>query len=104
LLTGLHHVQVVCPAGSEDALRAFYGGVLRMTEVAKPPVLADRGGVRFRSGGAEIHCGVEEDFRPARKAHPGLLTDDLDGLAAACEAAGHPVLWNPDLPGTGGST
>jgi hypothetical protein len=23
MLTGLHHVQVACPAGSEDALRAF---------------------------------------------------------------------------------
>ena len=50
LLTALHHVQVACPAGSEDALRAFYGGVLGMSEVAKPPVLAARGGVWFRSG------------------------------------------------------
>jgi catechol 2,3-dioxygenase-like lactoylglutathione lyase family enzyme len=98
-LTALHHVQVACPAGSEDALRAFYGGVLGMTEVAKPPVLAARGGAWFRAGGAEIHCGVEADFRPARKAHPGLLTDDLDGLAAACEAAGHPVQWDPEFPG-----
>ena len=44
MLTGLHHIQVACPAGSEDALRAFYGGVLGMTEVAKPPALAARGG------------------------------------------------------------
>jgi len=99
VLTGLHHVQVACPAGSEDALRAFYGGVLGMTEVEKPLVLAARGGAWFRSGGAEIHCGVEADFRPARKAHPGLLTGDLDELAAACEAAGHPVEWDPDFPG-----
>ena len=62
-----------------------------MTEVEKPPVLAARGGAWFRSGTAEIHCGVEADFRPARKAHPGLLTADIDGLATACEAAGHPV-------------
>src|SRR4051794_16861306 len=68
MLTGLHHVQVASPAGSEDALRAFYGGVLGMSEVEKPPVLAARGGVWFRSAGAEIHCGVEADFRPARKA------------------------------------
>ena len=98
-LTGLHHVQVACPAGSEDDLRAFYGGVLGMGEVPKPPVLAARGGVWFRSGQAEIHCGVEDGFSPARKAHPGLLTDDLDGLAAAWEAAGHPVQWDPEFPG-----
>ncbi len=58
MLIGLHHVQVACPAGSEDILRAFYGGVLGMTEVAKPPV-----------------------------------------LAAACEAAGNPVEWDPHFPG-----
>ena len=67
-LTALHHVQVARPAGSEHDLRAFYGGVLGMSEVPKPAVLAARGGVWFRSGGAEIHCGVEAEFRPARKA------------------------------------
>jgi catechol 2,3-dioxygenase-like lactoylglutathione lyase family enzyme len=96
VLTGLHHVQVACPAGSEDELRTFYAGVLGMTELPKPPVLAARGGVWFRSGGAEIHCGVEADFRPARKAHPGLLAADLDG-GARCEAP--PVQWDPDFPG-----
>ena len=53
MLTGLHHVQVACPAGSEDALRAFYGGALGMTEVEKPPVLATRGGAWFRAGGLD---------------------------------------------------
>jgi catechol 2,3-dioxygenase-like lactoylglutathione lyase family enzyme len=99
VLTGLHHVQVSCPAGSEDALRAFYNGVLGMTEVPKPSVPAGRGGVWFRSGTAELHCGVEVDLRPARKAHPGLLTDHLDALAAACASAGHPVEWDPHFPG-----
>jgi len=70
-LTALQHVQVACPAGREDELRAFYGGVLGMSEVPKPAALAARGGVWFRSGGAEIHCGVEAEFRPARKGTPG---------------------------------
>ena len=98
MLTGLHHVQVACPAGSEDALRAFYGGVLGMTELAKPPALAARGGAWFRSGGAEIHCGVEADFRPARKAHPGLLTADLDALAARVRGGRAPRAVGPGLP------
>ena len=25
----IHHVQLACPAGSEDTLREFYGGLLR---------------------------------------------------------------------------
>jgi catechol 2,3-dioxygenase-like lactoylglutathione lyase family enzyme len=68
VLTGLHHVQVSCPAGSEDALRAFYGGVLGMDEVAKPTVLAARGGVWFRSGAAEVHAGWRRTSgRPGRQ-------------------------------------
>jgi catechol 2,3-dioxygenase-like lactoylglutathione lyase family enzyme len=99
VIRGLHHVQLAVPAGAEPALRAFYGGLLGMTELAKPPELAARGGCWFHSGGAELHLGVEEDFRPARKAHPGVLVDDLDGLAARLAAAGHPVRWDTLLPG-----
>jgi catechol 2,3-dioxygenase-like lactoylglutathione lyase family enzyme len=44
--------------------------------------LAKRGGCWFGCGAAHIHLGVEQDFQPARKAHPALLVDDLDGLVA----------------------
>jgi catechol 2,3-dioxygenase-like lactoylglutathione lyase family enzyme len=102
MITGLDHVQVGCPAGSEDRLSAFYVGVLGMTEVPKPPGLAARGGVWFRAGACSIHCGVEPDFRPAAKAHPGIAVSDsaaLDELARRCVSAGHPVVWSDDVPG-----
>ena len=99
MIEGLHHVQVSCPAGSEDALRRFYGGVLGMAELTKPPVLAARGGVWFRLGTAEIHCGIEADFHPARKAHPGLVCSDLDAVGGACVAAGYEVSWDDSFPG-----
>ncbi|GAA1882630.1 glyoxalase [Lapillicoccus jejuensis] len=99
----LHHVQVSCPAGSEDDLRAWYGGVLGLVEVSKPPVLAARGGVWFRAGeapgGLELHCGVEDGFRPARKAHPGIAVADVDALAAAVAAAGGEIRWDDSIPG-----
>jgi catechol 2,3-dioxygenase-like lactoylglutathione lyase family enzyme len=102
MITGLDHVQVSCPAGSEDRLRAFYGDVLGLPEVAKPPVLAARGGVWFQVGPGQLHCGVEQDFRPARKAHPALAVSDagaLDVLAARCDAAWFRVTWSDDIPG-----
>jgi catechol 2,3-dioxygenase-like lactoylglutathione lyase family enzyme len=98
-LVGLHHVQLSAPRGSEDVLRAFYGDLLGMVEVAKPPVLAARGGVWFRSGALELHLGVEDDFRPARKAHPGLLVEDLDGMAGRLSSGGVDVAWDDDFPG-----
>lgn len=99
MITGLHHVQLAVPAGSEPALREFYGGLLGMTEVTKPPPLAARGGVWFRSGTAELHLGVEVDFRPARKAHPALLVDDLDAIVARLAEAGRSVRPDDLLPG-----
>jgi catechol 2,3-dioxygenase-like lactoylglutathione lyase family enzyme len=95
----IHHVQLACPAGSEAALREFYGGVLGLTELAKPPALAARGGCWFRGHGIELHLGVEEDFRPARKAHPGLLVDGLDAWAARLRDVGYPVTFDGDFPG-----
>ena len=87
----IHHVQLACPAGSEDISRAFFAGVLGREEIDKPPALASRGGCWFRGHGIELHLGVENDFRPARKAHPGLLVTGIDDWEARLSAAGYPV-------------
>jgi catechol 2,3-dioxygenase-like lactoylglutathione lyase family enzyme len=100
----IHHVQLACPSGSEETSRGFYGDVLGMVEVAKPPRLAGRGGCWFRGSptslpGVELHLGVEEPFSPARKAHPGILVDDLETVADRLRAAGHAVEYDEDFPG-----
>ncbi|MFC7594539.1 VOC family protein [Terrabacter sp. GCM10028922] len=95
----LHHVQVSGPAGCEDAMRAFYGGVLGMTEVEKPERLRARGGAWFRAGTAEVHVGIEDGFTPARKAHPGIAVADVDEVARAVQAAGATVTWDDAIPG-----
>jgi len=98
-MTVLHHVQVSCPAGSEAAVRAFYGDVLGLVEVAKPSELAGRGGVWFRGPGYELHVGVEEGFAPARKAHPAFLVDDVDMIAARLAQEGIEISWDSSFPG-----
>jgi catechol 2,3-dioxygenase-like lactoylglutathione lyase family enzyme len=95
----LHHVQVTIPAGGEDASRAFYVGALGMTEIEKPPVLAARGGLWVRADGVEIHVGVEQDFQPARKAHPGIRVTALDALAEQLTGKGVEVEWDGNFPG-----
>ena len=98
-LLPVHHVQLAVPPGGEDRCRAFWGGVLGMRELDKPPVLAARGGCWFRGGDLEVHLGVEDPFAPARKAHPGLLVDGLHQLAVRLEQAGHAVQWDGTFPG-----
>jgi hypothetical protein len=99
VLVALDHVQLAAPAGCEDRLRAYYTGALGMTEIPKPPVLAARGGCWFRTGPIQLHLGVQDDFRPAEKAHPGLRVRVIDALAARLTAHGAPVTWDHDLPG-----
>jgi uncharacterized protein YndB with AHSA1/START domain/catechol 2,3-dioxygenase-like lactoylglutathione lyase family enzyme len=95
----LDHVQIAMPAGEEDAARAFYHGVLGLDELPKPEPMMANGGAWFRSGGVELHLGVEADFQPARKAHPALRVDHLDAVAARCDAAGHAAQWDERYPG-----
>lgn len=95
----LHHVQLSCPAGGEDAARRFWSDGLGLDEVDKPSVLAARGGAWFRGPEVEVHVGVEAGFAPARKAHPAFLVDDLDAVAARLAGLGHPVDWDDAYPG-----
>jgi catechol 2,3-dioxygenase-like lactoylglutathione lyase family enzyme len=95
----LDHVQLAMPAGGEQAARAFYGGVLGIGEVAKPPSLAARGGCWFECGTLKVHLGVDPDFRPARKAHPAFIVRDLATLVAALEREGHGVDADQPLAG-----
>jgi catechol 2,3-dioxygenase-like lactoylglutathione lyase family enzyme len=90
----LHHVQVACPPGGEEAARTFYADGLGLVEVDKPADLQARGGAWFRAYDdhgvvvAELHVGVEEPFAPARKAHPAFVVDDLDAVAARLRGGG----------------
>jgi catechol 2,3-dioxygenase-like lactoylglutathione lyase family enzyme len=89
MILGLDHVQLAMPSGEEERARSFYGRLLGMTELAKPPALASRGGCWFQSGSAIIHLGVETPFAPAKKAHPAFLVDDLEALQDQLTAAGY---------------
>jgi catechol 2,3-dioxygenase-like lactoylglutathione lyase family enzyme len=87
----LDHIQLSIPPHSEDLARAFYVDVLGFVEVPKPASLAGRGGAWFEQGRVRLHLGVEPGFHALMKAHPALLTDDLDGLTTRARASGYPV-------------
>jgi catechol 2,3-dioxygenase-like lactoylglutathione lyase family enzyme len=99
-ITGIHHVQLAMPPQEEEAGRKFYGDLLGLPEVPKPSELAPRGGLWFRSGSFEVHLGVEqEDFTPARKAHPAFQVSGLDELRERLGAAGYRIDEDVQLEG-----
>lgn len=99
LVYALDHVQLAMPQGQEEKARSFYGNVLGLTEQPKPANLVGRGGVWFVGGALKLHLGVEQEFRPAKKAHPALLVYDVEQVAARCVSAGYPVVTDEPLEG-----
>ncbi|MDE3206099.1 MAG: VOC family protein [Acidobacteriota bacterium] len=93
------HVQLAMPSGDEDRARWFYAELLGIDEKPKPAKLAARGGCWFERGPLKIHLGVEQDFRPARKAHPALLVEDLPSLVDKLVAAGVEIRDDEPLEG-----
>ena len=84
------------PAGGEAQAREFYGLLLGLAEIAKPARLAARGGLWFQCGSIQLHLGVDADFMPAMKAHPGLLVGNLAELIAALTAGRHEVKYDTE--------
>ncbi|HEY3731846.1 MAG TPA: VOC family protein [Steroidobacteraceae bacterium] len=95
----LDHVQLAMPPGGEVRAREFYHGLLGIPEIPKPPEMAKRGGCWFEREALKVHLGVEPDFRPARKAHPGFIVSELAALVMRLRSAGCTLLEDHAMPG-----
>jgi len=96
---GFDHVQLAMPNGRENEGRFFFGDILGLPELPKPANLGNRGGLWFQCGAVQLHLGVQQDFKPAIKAHPGLLVDQLEPIITALQTAGYPVLSDVPIAG-----
>ncbi|MBO0589316.1 VOC family protein [Sporosarcina sp. E16_8] len=98
-ITGIDHIQIAAPPGSEDGARKFYGELLGMEEIPKPENLAARGGCWFLCGSQEVHIGIQKDFMPAKKAHPGFTVNALNQLKSRLEEADYEISEEPPIEG-----
>jgi catechol 2,3-dioxygenase-like lactoylglutathione lyase family enzyme len=105
ILTGMNsrvaridHIQIAAPEGCESAARDFYGSILGMKEVEKPPVLRARGGCWFECGAQQLHIGVEQNFTAAKKAHPAFAVVHLDELRNTLRGRGVTIVDDDSLP------
>jgi catechol 2,3-dioxygenase-like lactoylglutathione lyase family enzyme len=87
-LMGIDHIQLAAPKGCESAARDFWGGKIGLEEVQKPESLQGRGGCWFIFGNQQIHIGVEENFQPAKKAHPAFVIKNLSSFKKYIEDQG----------------
>jgi catechol 2,3-dioxygenase-like lactoylglutathione lyase family enzyme len=90
-ILSIDHIQIAIPKEGEEKARGFYIHVLGFVEIPKPAELARRGGAWFQVAGVQLHLGVEADFRPARKAHPAFLVDNLDELMNKAQSNGFEI-------------
>jgi catechol 2,3-dioxygenase-like lactoylglutathione lyase family enzyme len=103
MISGIDHVAVAAPPGSEEEARRFFSGVLGLEELPKPESQRRYGGAWFACGGQQLHVGIEPEFAPANRAHPAFSVDGAERLAAVAarlSAAGVEVRWDQELPGT----
>ena len=98
-IIALDHVQLAMPAHRELEAERFYVGLLGFERVPKPPQLQAQGGCWFRTRGVKLHLGVEQDFRPAKKAHPAFIVSALEALCAKLQSSGFDVRPDEQLPG-----
>src|SRR5262245_26727853 len=99
-IVGLDHLQLAMPRGQEAEARHFYSEILGLIEVDKPGPLVSRGGCWFEGQGVMLHLGVEEELRPARKAHPCFRVADLERSRQALNTAGVTITPDESLPWT----
>jgi len=100
VIARIDHVQLAAPTGCEDAAREFYGSILGLREIEKPPSLRAWGGCWFQCGDQQIHIGVETPFQPAKKAHPAFAVADLGKLRETLLARAVQIMEDDSLPGT----
>jgi catechol 2,3-dioxygenase-like lactoylglutathione lyase family enzyme len=85
----IQHVSIPRPVGSDDQTRAFYTGVLGLSEVPVPPALQSLDLIWYRLGDTELHVFAEEPRPDSSGRHLCMEVSDLNGLRQRLTEAGY---------------
>ncbi|GER86833.1 hypothetical protein KDW_09950 [Dictyobacter vulcani] len=100
-LPRLQHVSLSIQDGSQEQIRAFYGGLLGFREKAVPAILAPKGLLWFDAGDGEmeLHFIPDTHLQGAEESrHFCLEVDNLDLYRQKLEQAGYPIIEADPLP------
>jgi catechol 2,3-dioxygenase-like lactoylglutathione lyase family enzyme len=101
MVTALHHVNVTVPAELEAATKHFYGSVLGLRQVPKPPA-ARQTGAWYQIGDNQLHLSIEDE-RPASLSsrHVCFAVSSLAETEKRFHDAGVEIVPDPrPIPGT----
>ena len=92
---------MVIPAGGQQAVRAFYGGILGLEEKQPPRTLAHLNLVWFAAGEGELELHFLPDPKPldpADQRHICLVIDDLEEYRRRLSGAGVTIIPADPIP------
>ncbi len=98
-ITGIDHIHLTAPEGHQDLIRAFFGVMLKLTEIKKPEIYERCKGIWYQLGAQQLRIGVEQDFIPATSEHPALVVENLALLKIRLKSYDVPVDPQPALDG-----
>lgn len=94
----LDHIQICIPKGCEEQGRAFYCGVLGLTEIEKPDSLKSNGGFWLDIAGIQLHIGTE-DLPGVSKRHPAFEVANLIKVKEYLISQGVKIKEDIQVPG-----
>jgi catechol 2,3-dioxygenase-like lactoylglutathione lyase family enzyme len=84
----LQHVSITVPAGDEDRVREFYGGLLGLDEREVPPNLDPSRLIWFRVGDPDLELHVMLGEAAGGGGHFCLAVDDVESFRRRLSDAG----------------
>jgi catechol 2,3-dioxygenase-like lactoylglutathione lyase family enzyme len=97
----LNHVNVTVPANVEAAAKEFYGAVLGLRKIPKPPGSRQNLGAWYELGGAQLHLSVEENANNAASdRHVCYVVADVAAAEQHLRDSGVGIISDPrPIPG-----
>lgn len=92
----LHHVNVTVAPELEEATKHFYGAVLGLTQVPKPPT-SRQSGAWYQIGPNQLHLSVENGEQgPPSSGHVCFAVSDLAEAEQKFREAGVEIIPDPE--------
>ncbi|HKO95893.1 MAG TPA: VOC family protein [Pyrinomonadaceae bacterium] len=98
-IVDVSHVNVTVPSELEERAKQFYGELLGLRQIPKPPGPRQFVGAWYQIGATQLHLSIENDVQnSASKRHVCYFVEDLGVAAERLRGAGFEIIRERDDP------